>query len=503
VLFSSTVFLFLFLPGVLALYFVVRPELRNAVLLGASILFYAWGEAPWLILTSVAINYAMGLWVERVRERRAAKAVLAACVVINLALIGTFKYGNFLASNLNSALAPLRLPPLTVGHIALPLGISFFTFHAMSYVVDIYRGQARAMRNPLDMALYIALFPQLVAGPIIRYHEIWEQFRSRRVTADGFAYGVRRFVTGLGKKMLIANTVATAADGVFSMPAAQLGTAAAWLGAGCYTLQIYYDFSGYSDMAIGLGRMFGFRFPENFDYPYASASVTAFWRRWHMTLSNWFRDYLYVPLGGNRRGPARTYANLLIVFALCGLWHGASWTFIAWGLYHGTFLVAERLWSRRSARGGAAAATVPASDGPLAAPLPPPPAARLGFGALGHLYTLLVVIVGWVLFRADSFGQAVAMLSAMAGFPGRAAAQVDPRTFLTNEMLIVIAVGIVGSLPWLRTLRHAADAADARATRLAAGLLNFGGVVAVLVIFVASAAKLAAGTHNPFIYFRF
>jgi alginate O-acetyltransferase complex protein AlgI len=339
------------------------------------------------------------------------------------------------------------------------------------------------------MALYISVFPQLIAGPIIRYHEIASQFLSRRVTAEGFADGARRFVIGLGKKMLIANTVAVAADGAFSVPADRLTPGMAWLGVACYTLQIYYDFSGYSDMAIGLGRMFGFTFPENFNYPYVSASITEFWRRWHITLSNWFRDYLYIPLGGNRRGPLRTYANLLTVFFLCGLWHGASWTFVAWGLFHGTFLIVERLAAR--ARGGATA-------GPAWRPF-------------SHAYALAVVMVGWVFFRAESFGQANTFLRAMAGrlpASGWAGYEYDPRVYLNHETVLAIAAGVVGAMPVARGLRRLADrladgTAAAPARPLTAALVACASVVVLASVFVASSAKLAAGTHNPFIYFRF
>src|SRR4051794_11454776 len=468
--FSSPVFLFIFLPLVLALYFAANTGLRNLILLVASLLFYSWGEAPWVMLASIGINYALGLWVERLEGRRAAWVVVALCVVVNLALIATFKYAGFLLRNVNALLALFGARPVAGGDgdlpdaLHLPLGISFFTFHAMSYVIDIYRRQARAMRNPLNMALYISFFPQLIAGPIIRYHEIASQFLSRRVTAEGFADGARRFVIGLGKKMLIANTVAVAADGAFSADPDRLTPGMAWLGVVCYTLQIYYDFSGYSDMAIGLGRMFGFTFPENFNYPYVSASITEFWRRWHITLSNWFRDYLYIPLGGNRRGPLRTYANLLTVFFLCGLWHGASWTLVAWGLFHGTFLIVERLAAR--ARGGAPA-------GPTWRPF-------------AHVYALAVVMVGWVFFRAESFGQATTFLRAMMGqlpAAGAVGLEYDPRQYLNHETMLAILAGVVGAMPLARGIRLLADrladgtAAPAPARPLLTGLVACASVV--------------------------
>src|SRR6185436_9027443 len=309
---------------------------------------------------------------------------------VNLASLAFFKYAGFLAANLNALLGATGLGAVPVPAVVLPIGISFFTFHAISYVVDVYRRDAVAQKGPVEAALYLLLFPQLIAGPIIRYRDIAAQLTARVVDLDGFATGVRRFVVGLGKKMLIANIVAVPADRLFALPAGELTAAHAWLAASCYTLQIYFDFSGYSDMAIGLAQLFGFRFKENFNYPYVSQSIQEFWRRWHISLSAWFRDYLYVPLGGNRVAPGRVYLNLVTVFFLCGLWHGASWTFVVWGLYHGAFLVLERLglaaWLGRMPR------------------------------ALRHVYALLVVMVGWVFFRAESLSAAAGLLQAMAGF---------------------------------------------------------------------------------------
>jgi alginate O-acetyltransferase complex protein AlgI len=352
-LFTEPVFWFLFLPLLLSLHFlVVRPQ-RNLLLLLASLLFYAWGERSFVfvMLASIAFNYVVGLWIDtrrgvRSRERR---WPLAVGVAGNLLLLAAYKYANVLADQLSAVFVALGLPGLELEPIHLPIGISFFTFQGMSYVIDIHRGETPVQRHPLRLALYISMFPQLIAGPIVRYGRIATQLVERTIDRRGFADGVRRFTVGLGKKVLIANSVALPADTIFALPPDQLTTAAAWLGIVCYTLQIYFDFSGYSDMAIGLGRMFGFRFPENFNYPYVAESVTEFWRRWHMTLSNWFRDYLYLPLGGNRLGRVRLAANLFTVFFLCGLWHGASWTFVVWGLYHGVLLSLER---RRVGRAG-------------------------------------------------------------------------------------------------------------------------------------------------------
>jgi alginate O-acetyltransferase complex protein AlgI len=310
-------------------------------------------------------------------------------VALNIGTLVFFKYANFAVDNLNLLLAWIHLAPVHCERVRLPIGISFFTFHALSYVMDIYRGKAAAARNPRDVALYIFFFPQLIAGPILRWSAIAPQIARRVVSREGFAEGVRRFVGGLAKKMIIANVVAVPADQIFALSGAELTPALAWLGAACYTLQIYFDFSGYSDMAVGLGKMFGFQFLENFDFPYISQSIKEFWRRWHISLSTWFRDYLYFPLGGNRRGEWRTCLNLVIVFFLCGLWHGASWTFVVWGLYHGFFLVLERT------RFGGWVAGMP----------------RL----LRHGYALVVVMAGWVLFRADTFGHAITFLANMAG----------------------------------------------------------------------------------------
>ena len=394
-LFTEPTFLFLFLPVLLALYFATfrreHGSYGNWLLLVASVIFYATGGGAftWLMLASIAFNYFMAIAVDRHRDRPSARPILAVAVGVDLLVLGVFKYANFFAGNVNTLFLVLGVHPIVVPRILLPIGISFFTFHAISYVVDVYRRDATAQKSPVHAALYLLLFPQLIAGPIIRYRDIADQLARRVVSLDDFAYGVRRFVIGLGKKVLVANIVAVPADKIFAMPFAELSAAHAWLGIVCYTLQIYFDFSGYSDMAIGLGRMFGFRFPENFRWPYVAQTVQDFWRRWHMSLSTWFRDYLYVPLGGSRVSPARMYRNLVTVFFLCGLWHGASWNFVIWGLFHGTFLVVERV--------GLAAAIMR---------LPRP---------VRHVYLTLVVMVGWVFFRADTLPGAIAFLECDGG----------------------------------------------------------------------------------------
>jgi alginate O-acetyltransferase complex protein AlgI len=483
-LFTEPVFLFLFLPILLALYFAPLSREHgawgNALLLVASVLFYAkgGGSFTWLMLGSIAFNYFMAIGVDRLRGTRACRPLLAAAIGANLLVIAVFKYATFFVENANAALASFSVGPLALPHVLLPIGISFYTFHAISYVVDVYRRDAVAQKSPVHAALYLLLFPQLIAGPIIRYRFLADQLARRVVTLDGFAYGIRRFVLGLAKKLLVANVVAGPADRIFAMPPSQWSAGHAWLGIACYTLQIYFDFSGYSDMAIGLGAMFGFRFPENFRHPYVADTVQEFWRRWHVSLSSWFRDYLYVPLGGNRISPARTYVNLLVVFFLCGLWHGASWSFVVWGLFHGAFLVLERAglasWIRR----------VPAP--------------------LRHAYLLLVVMVGWVFFRADTLSQAASFLSAMAGL---GAAQPTPYAvawYLTPELALALAAGVVGSIPWVPAVaawRQRVAASGARP--LLPGVLDLGATAALTLLLVVSLLQVAARTYNPFIYFRF
>jgi alginate O-acetyltransferase complex protein AlgI len=484
-LFSSTVFLFLFLPAVLALYFAVPRPLRNFLLLFASLFFYVWGEKLYVLVlvASIVMNYGLGLWIDRVRGPRAAGLAVGLAVALNLGLLGAFKYANFAAHELNHLLHALRLPPVHLDPVHLPLGISFFTFHALSYVIDVYRREVPALRNPVNFALYISFFPQSIAGPIVRYNDVASQLSDRVVTLEGFALGVRRFILGLAKKMIIANTLAFPADAIFDLPTGELTWRVAWLGLVCYTFQIYFDFSGYSDMAIGLARMFGFRFKENFNYPYVAASVTDFWRRWHISLSTWYRDYLYIPLGGNRHGSARLYFNLVTVFFLCGLWHGASWAFIFWGLFHGAFLVLERTglggWLERS------------------------------WAPVRHAYALLAVMVGWVFFKATTLSQALAFLGAMAGFGRGAGVKYSPAIYLNRQVVLVLAAAALTSLPVLPFLTRLRDQwHDSELGRSWLGflfepILAFAPVLTLCLLFLVSAMLLAGGTYNPFIYFRF
>jgi alginate O-acetyltransferase complex protein AlgI len=468
-LFTEPSFLFLFLPVLLALYFLKRPHggYANVLLLAASVLFYARGGGAftWLMLASIAFNYCMAIAVARDRS----KTWLAAAIAVNLVVLGIFKYANFFADNVNALLTAFHVGPFAVPQVLLPIGISFYTFHAISYVVDVYRGDATAQKSPVHAALYLLLFPQLIAGPIIRYREIADQLARRLVSIDDFAEGARRFIIGLGKKVLIANNVATAADGIFMLAPSELTAAHAWLGIVCYTLQIYFDFSGYSDMAIGLGRMFGFRFPENFRWPYVADTVQDFWRRWHISLSSWFRDYLYVPLGGNRVSKGRMYFNLVLVFFLCGLWHGASWSFVVWGLYHGTFLVLERL---------GLAAFVRRRPAPVR-----------------HAYLLIVVTIGWVFFRADTLQHATAYLAAMAGAAAPGAKPFDAAWFLTPKVAVAILLGTIGSAPVVRAL---SDRATVRGA-----LTDAAATAALLAVLVASILQIAGRSYDPFIYFRF
>jgi alginate O-acetyltransferase complex protein AlgI len=481
--FSSPIFLFLFLPIVLTVHALLPgTKARNCWLLLMSLAFYAWGQIDFLLLllASTLMNYSLGLWVDRSANTAGRKLAIAVAVFINVGLLAFFKYADFVVRLLNAALKLADIAPVPAPHIPLPIGISFFTFHALSYVIDVYRRKGKATTDPRDVALYIFFFPQLIAGPILRWSSIGPQLGQRAVSLDGFADGIRRFVGGLAKKMFIANTLAIPADQIFSLPADELSTPDAWLGVACYTLQIYFDFSGYSDMAVGMGKMFGFTFMENFNFPYLAQSIRDFWRRWHISLSTWFRDYLYLPLGGNRISEGRTYYNLIVVFLLCGLWHGARWTFVVWGLYHGFFLVLERT-----------------PFGKMQAKLPQ---------SLRHLYTLLVVMAGWVLFRADTFTAARHYLLALFGANNASAAQPYVQ-YATFPVLLAIGLGTLFSGPiwgWIKEVCGKLARTTPMPYRPALQAVGFAAEFGLMVaLFIISAVWLASGTYNPFIYYRF
>ena len=481
--FSSPLFLFLFLPLALTVYLLLpRVGGRNFWLLLVSLIFYAWGEVGFmvLLLASTLANYVLGLWVDRSADPGQRKRAVAVAVIINLGLLAFFKYADFAVSALNAALGWAGLSALPTPGVPLPIGISFFTFHALSYVIDVYRRKWSAARDPREVALYIFFFPQLIAGPILRWSAIAPQLARRVVSREQFAEGIRRFAGGLAKKMIIANAVAIPADQIFGLAPGELSTPVAWFGIVCYSLQIYFDFSGYSDMAVGLGKMFGFQFLENFDFPYIAQSIRDFWRRWHISLSTWFRDYLYIPLGGNRVSEGRSYVNLLIVFFLCGLWHGASWTFVVWGLFHGAFLVLERT------RFGVALDALPRP--------------------LRHLYAVFVFMMGWVLFRANTLAGAERYFAALFGLVEGTTVQPLGR-YATRQALAAVVVGILFSGPLWNWLKRQGSRLASRwpgraehALRGAGAIVEMALVVAALVV---SCAWLAGGTYNPFIYFRF
>ncbi len=453
--FASPIFLFAFLPAALIVCWLAglakKPDLRNAALFAFSLLFYAWGEPTYVLvmLASIVVNYLLGLRVQK------SAALFALAVVFNLGLLGAFKYLDMLISTANWAFQA-NLP---LAEIALPIGISFYTFQIMSYVIDVRRGNVAVQKNPLRFATYVVMFPQLIAGPIVRYIDVERDLGKVDVRLDEAAAGVRRFCVGLAKKALVANAAAKIADAAFSGP---VSFDAAWLGAIAYAVQIYFDFSGYSDMAIGMGGMMGFRFLENFDHPYVSRSIREFWRRWHISLSSWFRDYLYIPMGGSRKGSARTLLNLVVVFALCGLWHGAKWGFVVWGLWHGLFLCFERIPFVKKALDK----------------LP---------RAVGTIYALLVVLVGWVLFRADSLTAALSYLDSM--FSLNFGAGADAMSILDARTGVLLLAGLVLLIKWPKM----------RANAFTQAL----GTVAALGLLALSVLTLAGGTYNPFIYFRF
>jgi alginate O-acetyltransferase complex protein AlgI len=467
--FSSTVFLFVFLPVVYLLHLVLPFRAKNLALLIASLLFYAWGEPVYVFLMcfSILANYAFVLWMDSQKTPRSRKLVLALSIVLNLAMLCVFKYANFFVDNVNGLLGTA----VAIPEIRLPIGISFFTFHAISYSMDVYRGRTKAQKNPVNVALYISFFPQLVAGPIIRYHDIHEQLEHRQMTIDKTASGVRRFILGLSKKLLIANVMGALADNIFSLPAGGLNMPIAWFGAVAYALQIYFDFSGYSDMAIGLGRMFGFEIMENFNFPYISRSIKEFWKRWHISLTNWFREYLYFPLGGNRKGLARTCLNMSVVFFCTAFWHGAAWTFLVWGMTHGLFMILETLGVIKPE--------------------------KFRWKWLGSVYMLVIVVTTFVVFRADSLPAAWSYLGAMfAGFRFGAQYTSTLMEMLSPIAVVTLAAAVVGCMPAVKLLRE-------KLKGRSAGFAEAAGYAASFVLLALCVLSLSSSSYNPFIYFRF
>jgi len=476
--FSSIEFLFYFLPVTLAVYFISPKPLKNAVLLVASLIFYTWGGGIFvlILLVSIVIDYFVGFLVAWARDndRPGYKTLgVLISVVLNVGLLVYFKYAGFFVDQVNGLSESLGWPELAWTGVALPIGISFFTFQSMSYTIDVARGTSNHLTNPIDFGLYVAFFPQLIAGPIVRFHEINEQLPDHPSSVGKFAEGAVRFSHGLVKKVVFADAAGAVADAAFGLSGESVTWSVAWIGTLAFTLQIYYDFSGYSDMAIGLARMVGFRLPENFRRPYSAISITDFWRRWHITLSNWFRDYVYVPLGGSRGSSAQTYRNLIIVFLLTGLWHGAAWTFVIWGAFHGTLLIIERVTGRR-----------PVGDGPVS------------YEWQRRVWVLLAVMIGWVMFRADTLSQALEFYQAMFTSFGGA---LDPalEMALTNRNLLLMALAsVVFVLPrnYVGGIAIMYRAGWRPATARIA-LLAFALPYAVVLI--------AAGSFSPFLYFRF
>ena len=464
--FSSTIFLCVYLPLVLLGYYICPKKGKNLFLLIVSLIFYAWGEPKYvfLMIFSILVNYVFGLLMDKHREnKKRLKLMLVISVIIDLGLLSVFKYTDFIITNINSVFGA----GFDLLNIALPIGISFYTFQAMSYTIDVYRDDVRVQRNLIDFGMYITMFPQLIAGPIVRYSDVQDQLAERNVTTADFSEGIMRFVVGLGKKVLLANQMGAVWTQIYAL-GGDISALMAWTGAAAYTFQIYFDFSGYSDMAIGLGRMFGFKFPENFRYPYESVSITDFWRRWHITLSTWFKEYLYIPLGGNRRGLARQALNLLIVWTLTGFWHGAGWNFVMWGLYYFAILFIEKLFLLK------------ALD-----KLP-----RL----LRHAYALLLIVIGWVIFASDDVSVMLPYLGSMFGANG-ALGGMDVYTLLTRAALMVICCVASTELP-RRLFVTAAGKMNEKAAFTVKSVLT-------LTLLALSVVFLIGDSYNPFLYFRF
>ena len=474
--FSSAYFMFVFLPVVLLFIGVLHKRFHNAILLLASLYFYAWGSVSHtsILVVSISLNYLFGRLIAS-GEGKQRGLLLGIAITINLGILTYLKYANFFLDNFNGVRSIFGHSIIEFKEIVLPIGVSFFTFQAISYLVDVYRKTSPVQKNYLDLALYISLFPQLVAGPIVRYNDVVDQLKNRVLSMSKAAQGVHRFIIGFAKKILIANYVGYIADLIFGQSIDDISTGAAWLGIVCYTLQIYFDFSGYSDMAIGLGKIFGFDFIENFNLPYIADSIRDFWRRWHISLSTWFRDYLYIPLGGNRKGELLTLRNLMLVFLLTGLWHGASWTFVIWGIYHGVFLLIERLGFDKLL--------------------------NFVYKPIRIAYTLLVVMVGWVLFRSETLELANAFIKKMFFMGEQNDLKIYAQDFLNNKAIFVLLIAAFlafGFGRWvIDKLKATMNSGGAAVT------LHLMKSVIAFSLLLLSILYLAGNTYNPFIYFRF
>lgn len=459
-------FVYMFLPIVCLIYLCSKKQLHNGILLAASILFYAWGEPRYLaiMLLTIIVNYLGAIAIEKWTKYKKLSLILT--IIVNLAFLAYFKYFNFLLDNINHIFSL----DIKFVEVILPLGISFYTFQAMSYLIDVYRGECKAQKDFYKLALYICLFPQLIAGPIVKYHDIAEQIDSREVNFDKVQYGVKRFIIGLSKKMLIANTMGAIADKIFIQAPDTFTPLVAWLGAIAYSFQLFFDFSGYSDMAIGLGAIFGFKFMENFNYPYISKSITEFWRRWHISLSTWFKEYLYIPLGGSRCSLKRTCFNLGVVFFLTGLWHGASWTFIVWGIWNGFFIILEKITGWHKDVQG------------------------FWINFTKHIYAIFVFVLGWVLFRSDDLGYAFTYIKNMFGLATVHDISYALPYYIDTYEVIMFVAAIICSIPIFKNILNIK-----KENKLLYGAVN----IWLLLLFLLSSATIAASTYNPFIYFRF
>ncbi len=469
--FSSSMFLFGFLPIVLWIHLILKNKWRNIWLLLTSLLFFMWAQPNylWIICMSILINYLGGLLIGRFNVKVFRGIFLGGTIGFNLLLLFYYKYFNFFCDSVNK-IFHVNLP---LKEIILPIGISFFTFQGMSYVIEVYKKNVKVQNNPLKVALYIALFPQLVAGPIVRYDEVEKDIEGRTITIEDFYYGIKRFILGLGKKAVLANSLAVVVDGIWNQGVDQNTVAIAWLGAIGYSLQIYFDFSGYSDMAIGLGRMLGFHFGENFNFPYVSCSITEFWRRWHISLSSWFKDYVYIPLGGNKR---HVYVNLAIVFLLTGIWHGAAWNFVLWGAWHGEFILIERYLKNKN----------------ISLYVP-----RKMKKVILHVYTLFVVTIGWILFRADNISNAWKYIKTMFGLGMGETPGFSVGWYLNRWVLVVLVISIISAVPIFLTTFHKVK------EKVSGNVMIIFETICLWILFGISIVRIVSGTYNPFIYFQF